>query len=103
MFIYNFLRGFFTVKVLKIALKMHKIAPFLKNFLGGIPPNPPSKDSRHAALRHMYIQNPRNFKVGPPLKNLAYAPGQSVELMENMSNVVVSICFSNYTSCRVLG
>ena len=93
------------MKVLKIAFKTHEVAPFLKKFLGGIPQIPLAKTrcSRHAALRHMYIQNPRNFKVGPPLRNLAYAPGQSVELMENMSNVVVSICFSNYTSCRVLG
>ena len=28
-----------------------------------MPPNPPSKGSQ---LRGMYIQNPRNFKVGPP-------------------------------------
>ena len=49
-----------------------------KKFLGGHAPKPPNKDSqlrcsRHAAMPH--IQNPRNFKVGPPpLRNPAYAP-----------------------------
>ena len=39
---------------------------------GGMPPNPPNKGSQ---LRAMYIQIPRNFKVGPPpLRNPAYAP-----------------------------
>ena len=39
-----------------------------------MPPNPPSKGSQ---LRGMYIQNPKNFKVGPPpLRNPAYAPGK---------------------------
>ena len=41
MFICNFLRGFFTMKVVKIALKTHEIAPFLKIFLGGHTPKPP--------------------------------------------------------------
>ena len=37
-----------------------------------MPPNPPSIGSQ---LRGMYIQNPRNFKVGPPpLRNPAYTP-----------------------------
>ena len=43
---------------------MHEISPFLKILLVDMPPNPPSKGSQ---LRSgMYIQNPRNFKVGPP-------------------------------------
>ena len=54
-----------------------------KNFLGGgggMSPNPPSKDSQ---LRGMYIQNLRNFKVGPPpLKNPAYAPGHTQETIK---------------------
>ena len=52
-------------------------APFLKIFLGGLLPNPPGKDSQLCCSRHvMYIQNPRNFEVGPPppLRNPAYAP-----------------------------
>ena len=44
-----------------------------------MPPNPLAKARSFAArdmpLRGMYIQNPRNFKVGPPpLRNPAYAP-----------------------------
>ena len=70
MFIYNFLRGFFTMKVVKIALKMHEIAPFLKVSWGACPQTPLAKARSSAArdmpLRGMYIQNPRNFKVGPP-------------------------------------
>ena len=31
--------------------------------------------ARDMALCGMYIQNTRNFKVGPPLRNPAYAPG----------------------------
>ena len=45
-----------------------------------MPPNPLAKARSFAArdmpLRGMYIQNPKNFKVGPPpLRNPAYAPG----------------------------
>ena len=50
-----------------------------KNFLGGPCPQTPlskarSFAARNMSLRGMYIQNPRNFKVGPPLRNPAYAP-----------------------------
>ena len=54
-----------------------------KNFLGGACPQTPlakarsfaARDSGLPLLRGMYIQNPRNFKVGPPppLRNPAYA------------------------------
>ena len=54
MFIYNFLREFFTMKVVKIALKTHEIALFLKIFLGGMPPNPPNKGSQLRCSRHVY-------------------------------------------------
>ena len=42
-----------------------------KNFLGGACPQTPlakarSFAARNMSLRGMYIQNPRNFKVGPP-------------------------------------
>ena len=69
------------MKVVKIALKTHEIAPFLKNFLGGACPQTPLAKARSFAARDMplcgmYIQYPRNFKVGPPpLRNPAYAPG----------------------------
>ena len=51
-----------------------------KNFLGGACPQTPLAKARSFAardmpLRGMYIQNPKNFKVGPPpLRNPAYAP-----------------------------
>ena len=50
-----------------------------KKFLGGAYPQTPLAKARSFAardmtLRGMYIQNPRNFKVGPPpLRNPAYA------------------------------
>ena len=68
------------MKVVKIALKTHEIAPFLKIFLRGACPQTPLAKARSFAARDMprsgmYIQNPRNFKVGPPLlRNPAYAP-----------------------------
>ena len=59
------------MKVVKIALKTHETAPFLKIFLGEHAPKPPLAKARSFAardmpLRGMCIQNPRNFKVGPP-------------------------------------
>ena len=81
-FIYNFLRECFTMKVVENSPKTHEIAPFLKIFLGEACPQTPLAKARSFAardmpLRGMYIQNPRNFKVGPPpLRNPAYAPGQ---------------------------
>ena len=58
MFIYNFLRGFFTMKVVENRPQNALNCTILKNFLGGACPQTP--------LRGMYIKNPRNFKVGPP-------------------------------------
>ena len=52
-----------------------------KNFLGGACPQTPLAKARSFAARDMpqsgmYIQNHKNFKVGPPpLRNPAYAPG----------------------------
>ena len=58
------------MKVLKIALKTHEIAPFQKFSWGACPQTPQAKArsfaTREMQLRGMYIQNPRNFKVGPP-------------------------------------
>ena len=56
-----------------------------KNFLGGACPQIPLAKARSFAARDMplcgmYIQNPRNFKVGPPpLRNPAYAPALLVQ------------------------
>ena len=73
LFIYNFLRGFLQRKWLKIALKTHKIAPFLKISLWGMPPNPPSNGSQLCCSRH--APNPKSFQVWPPPPgNPAYAP-----------------------------
>ena len=81
MFIYNFLREFFTMKVVENSPQNARNCTILKKFLGGgaCPQTPLAKARSFAArdmpLRSMYIQNPRNFKVGPPLlRNPAYAP-----------------------------
>ena len=80
MFIYNFFRGFFTMKVVENSPQNARNCTIFKNFLGGVCPQTPLAKARSFAardmpLRGMYIQNPKNFKVGPPpLRNPAYAP-----------------------------
>ena len=80
MFVYNFFRGFFTMKVVENSPQNARNYTIFKNFLGGACPQTPLAKARSFAardmpLRGMYIQNPRNFKVGPPpLTNPAYAP-----------------------------
>ena len=77
-----------------------------KNFLGGACPQTPLAKARSFAardmpLRGMYIQNPRNFKVGPPpLKNPAYAPVD----FTNMAICVVhtSCTITIYVDCSTL-
>ena len=65
----------------------------LKNFLGGACPQTPLAKARSFAardmpLRGMYIQNLRNFKVGPPpLRNPAYAP--DIQLFEFLLTINV--------------
>ena len=82
MFIYNFLREFFTMKVVENSPQNARNYTIFKNFLGGACPQTPVTKARSFAARDMplcvmYIQNPRNFKVGPPpLRNPAYAPGK---------------------------
>ena len=72
MFIYNIFGGFFTMKLAENSPQNARNCTFLKNFLGGgaCPHTPLTKARSFAArdmtLRGMYIQNPRNFKVGPP-------------------------------------
>ena len=69
------------MKVVENSPQNAQICTIFKNFLGGAcPQNPLAKARSFAArdmpLRGMYIQNPKNFKVGPPpLRNPAYAPG----------------------------
>ena len=79
-YVYNFLREFFTLKVVENSLQNARNCTNFKNFLGGACPQTPLAKARSFAARDMphcgmYIQNPRNFKVGPPpLRNPAYAP-----------------------------
>ena len=75
MFISNFLRGFFTMKVVENSPKNAQNCIIFKNFLGGKCPHTPLAKACSFAARGMYIQNLRNFKVEPPpLRNPAYAP-----------------------------
>ena len=68
------------MKVVENSPQNARNCTILKNFLGGgaCPQIPLAKARSFAArdmtLRGMYIPNPRNFKVGPPLRNPAYAP-----------------------------
>ena len=71
MFIYNFLRGYFTMKVVEKCLQNARNCTIFKNFLGGACPQTPLTKARSFAARDMplcglYIKNPRNFKIGPP-------------------------------------
>ena len=67
-----------------------------KNFLGGAYPQTPLAKARSFAARDMplcgmYIQNPRNFKVGPPpLRNPAYAPDN---LYQYVILIVSGLCY----------
>ena len=45
------------------------------NFLGGTCSQTPLATARSFAARDMHTQNPKNFKLGPPLRNPAYTPG----------------------------
>ena len=67
------------MKVVEISPQNARNCTISKNFLGGACQTPLAKARSFAArdmpLRGMYIENPRNFKVGPPpLRNPAYAP-----------------------------
>ena len=67
-----------------------------KKILGGACPQTPLAKARSFAardmpLRGMDIQNPRNFKVGPPpLRNPAYAPALSLSY-SNQNDIQWSI------------
>ena len=84
--VYNFLRGFFTMKVVENSPQNARNCTIFKNFLGGACPQTPlakacSFAARDMPLCGMYIKYPRNFKVGPPpLKNPAYAPGYNYRI-----------------------
>ena len=59
------------MKVVENSPQNARNGTIFKNFLGGASPQTPLTKARSFAardmpLRGMYIQNPRNFKVGPP-------------------------------------
>ena len=67
------------MKVVENSPQNARNCTIFKNFLGGACTQTPlakarSFATRNMPLRGMYIDNPRNFKVGPPLRNPAYAP-----------------------------
>ena len=68
------------MKVVENSPQNARNCTIFKNFLGGAYPQTPltkarSFAARDMSLRGMYIQNPTNFKVGPPpMRNPAYAP-----------------------------
>ena len=67
-----------------------------KKILWGACPQTPLAKARSFAARDMplrgkYIQNPRNFKVGPPpLKNPAYAPDLIIIIM-TVNGIIIII------------
>ena len=69
------------MKVVENSPQNARNCTILKKFLGGACPQTPLAKARSFAARGFAacIQNPRNFKVGPPpLRNPAYAPAFSV-------------------------
>ena len=67
------------MKVVENSPQNARNCTIFKNFPGRACPQTPLAKSRSFAasdmpLRDMYIQNPRNFKVAPPLRSPAYAP-----------------------------
>ena len=56
-----------------------------KNFLRGSCPQTTLATTRSFAAHGMYTHNPKKFKVGPPLRNPAYAP-------------VYNMCLDNVTA-----
>ena len=66
------------MKVVENSPQNARNCTIFKNFLGGACPQTPLAKARSFAARDMYIQNPKNFKVGPPPppRNPAYAPAE---------------------------
>ena len=61
------------MKVVENSPQNARNCTIIKNFLGGACPQTPLAKAHSFAARGIYIQNPRNLKVGPPLRNPAYA------------------------------
>ena len=70
LFISNFLRGFFIMKVVENSPQNARNYTIFTNFLGGACPETPLTTARSFAARDMpllgmYNQNPQNLKVRP--------------------------------------
>ena len=67
----NIFTIFFLPNFSKIFSKTHQIAPFLKNFSGGMPPNPPNKRAAAPCKYPHFFKNilnpPRNEILDTPL------------------------------------
>ena len=70
------MRGFPIIKVVENSPQNARNCTIFINFLGGAFPQTHLATARSFATRGMYIQDPKNFTVGPPLTNPAYAPAQ---------------------------
>ena len=88
--------NFFKVKnLIQICTKTHQIAPFIKIFSGGMPPNPPSKAHGEpcAACRFATCKFPNLKKkiLGPPLPNPGDAPVIAINIVQR---------YTHYTTTR---
>ena len=92
------------MKVVENSPQNARNCTIFKNFFRGICHQTPLATARSFAardmpLRAMYIQNPRNFKVGPPpLGNPAYAP--AIPLKKNAFCLKTSRFINKYDSPR---
>ena len=80
------------MKVVENSPQNARNCTILKNFLWGACPQTPLAKARSFAasdmpLRGMYIQNLRNFKVGPPLRNPAYAPDIDTRSIKQLKHI----------------
>ena len=77
-YVYNFLRGFFTLKVVENSPQNSRNCTIFKNFLGGACPQTPLEQARSFAtfgFAACIFKIPEISKLGPPpLRNPAYAP-----------------------------
>ena len=90
---------FFKLKnLIQMYAKTHQIAPFLKNFSGGMPPNPPSKAHGGMSLRDIQVSKSQKKNSWPsPLPNPGDAP-VIVFLTRNTNDIV--IVYVRETKCN---
>ena len=79
------------MKVVENSPQNARNCTIIKNFLGGACPKTPLTKARSFAardmpLRGMYIQNPKNFKVGPPPEKSCIRPWNM-----NMINMSITL------------